>query len=182
MSKEETALSQPMQVMTEAANEYRQRHDDLFERLSALDQQIEQLKRRRAKGLRSAAVKLAQSQKRLKTLVAANPGEFKKPKTMTVARVKFGYQKQKGRTVWPSDSALCASIRRLFPDQVETLIKTTEKPVSKAVSNLPAADIKRLGATVEDSGDKVIIKLMDSEIDKLIERLIQSEEALEAVA
>ena len=40
----------------------------------------------------------------------------------------------------------------LFPDKMDLLIKTTEKPVKKSLEQL-AADLKRLGVTVEESGD-----------------------------
>ena len=58
-------------------------------------------------------------------------------------------------------------------DQVDTLIKTEESPVKSALLNLSTADLKKIGCTVTDTGDKVLVKSTDSDIDKFVDALLE---------
>ena len=58
----------------------------------------------------------------------------------------------------------------------EFLIKTVETPQKKALEKLSAAELKKLGVTVGDDEDVVVVRSMDSEIDKIVKLLLDTEE------
>ncbi|MDF1486722.1 hypothetical protein PY257_16355, partial [Ramlibacter sp. H39-3-26] len=51
--------------------------------------------------------------------------------------------------------------------------KTTQRPVKDALAQLPAADLKKLGISITDAEDEVIVRAVDSEVDKLVDALLK---------
>ena len=90
--------------------------------------------------------------------------------------VKVGFEKGKGRIEWDDDDTVVRLIEKHFPEQADILIKTKKKPAKKALAQLSVAELKKLGVTVEETGDQVVIKSTDSEIDKLVTALLKGDE------
>jgi hypothetical protein len=109
----------------------------------------------------------------LQQAVAQAPALFVKPRSVILHGIKAGYQKGKGKLSWEDDEQLCKLIRKQQPDLVEVLIKVTETPVKAALNELPAADLRKLGIEVEDTGDVPFVKLADTEIAKTIKALLK---------
>ena len=59
-----------------------------------------------------------------------------------------------------------------MPKRLKDLVKITETPIKSALSKLSGDELKRLGVTVEDAGDEVTIKPLDSDIDKIVAALL----------
>ena len=57
-------------------------------------------------------------------------------------------------------------------DALALLIKTTEKPIKDGLSALPADKLKKLGVKVTDDTNKIVIKPVDSEVDKIVDALL----------
>jgi hypothetical protein len=87
--------------------------------------------------------------------------------------VKLGYQKAKGTLDYDDAEAVCARIRKHLPEQADVLIATRETPVKTALAQLPAADLKRIGVTLSDAGDQIVVKPVDSEVDKMVDALLK---------
>ncbi|HNW37160.1 MAG TPA: hypothetical protein PKM25_19620, partial [Candidatus Ozemobacteraceae bacterium] len=66
-------------------------------------------------------------------------------------------------------------IRKHFPEQVDVLVKITEKPVQSALNQLTVGDLKKLGVSVSEGGDEALIKPTDTDIDKLVAKLLEDE-------
>jgi hypothetical protein len=93
---------------------------------------------------------------------------------MTLHGIRLGYQKGKGKITWDDDAKVIAAIRRTFTKATaDTLISVIEKPAKDALANLPAAELRRLGVQVEAAGDAIYIKAADSEVDKLVARILE---------
>ena len=92
--------------------------------------------------------------------------------------------KGKGKICIDDPAMAIKLIRKHFPEQADVLIKTEEKPVAKAIGQLTVPELKRIGGTVEEAGDQVVIKPTDSEVDKLISALIAdaTEEPMDGAA
>ena len=125
-------------------------------------------------GIRRALNKAADIEARLRQLVADNPGSFVKPKTRVLHGTKVGYQKAKGKIGFDKPARVVERIKRLLPEQADILIHKEEKPNKEALAMLPAADLKRLGCTVTDGGDVVIVKAVDGEVDKIVKALLEA--------
>ncbi|MCU7886720.1 MAG: hypothetical protein KZQ82_21235, partial [Candidatus Thiodiazotropha sp. (ex Lucinoma annulata)] len=94
--------------------------------------------------------------------------DFKKPRTRVFEGIQVGLRKSSGLLKFTPKKTIPA-IKRHLPDQQDVLIKTEEKVVSKAINNLSASDLKKIGVRVIPGTDQVVIKPTDSEINKLID-------------
>jgi len=144
----------------------------LREKVSYLETQRQILFKQELPAIRRAAEKAAQLQEELREAIGNHPECFEKPKTMILHGIRFGYQKGKGAMDWDDDARVVSLIYKHFPEMVDVLIRTTEKPLKKALNALPAADLRKIGITVEETGDEIFIKFTDSEIDKIVNAIL----------
>lgn len=158
---------------------YQKQRSVLAERVEECNAKVTECKRRAMPGIKSAANKTAEARDALQREISAHPELFQKPKTLVINGVKVGYTKQPGKLSWNDDEKVCQKIEKELPDQYDVLVKTTRKPVRKALSNLAGSMLKRLGIRVEDDTDEVVVKATDSEIDKLIDRMMKDVGELE---
>ena len=114
----------------------------------------------------------------LEALIQASEELFTKPRTFVFHGVKVGYAKGKGRIEITDKAQAVKLIKKFFPEQAETLIKIKETPNKDTLALLPVGDLKRLGITVTDTGDAVVIRLVDSEIDKMINKMFEDENSV----
>lgn len=147
----------------------------LEEGKNALEDEIQSLKRSRRTGLLKLIHKAVEMELCLKSALEDSRELFIKPRTMIFHGVKIGFQKAKGKISWADDAQVVRLIKKHLPEQADILIKTTEKPIKDALLNLSAADLKRIGVTVDETGDQVVIKATDSEIDKFMASLLKEQ-------
>lgn len=120
---------------------------------------------KRVKVTRNAAAALRRE-------IEANPALFDRPKTRTFNNVRVGYRKGSGKIELGDEGKVVTLIRKHLPDQAGLLIKTVESPVKKAMTGLSATDLKRIGVTIADATDEVVIKPMDGSVEKLAAALL----------
>lgn len=162
-----------------AAKRYADAREMLADRVCVLESAIDKAKREHMPTIRKFVAISANAKAALQALVETSAHLFEKPKTQILSGVKVGWVKAKGSIDWDDDAQVVKLIKKHLPDQADTLIKTTETPVKAALANLPAAELKKLGVTVVETGDRAIVKPVDSEIDKLVDALLKEAEAKE---
>lgn len=145
----------------------------LAEKVSALNDGIAALRKDHIPAIKRAVARAAEAEAALRALVDANPECFTKPRTQVFSGVKVGFQKGKGAISFDDADAVVARIKKHLPDQADVLIKQKETPVKDALANLSAAELKRIGVTVSEAGDQVVVKPVDSEVDKLVDALLK---------
>lgn len=151
-------------------------------RVQALQMQIDRLRTKHINSIRAGVREAAGIHAALYSLIEANPKGFVKPKTLTVAGVRVGYMKQKGKVVIEDEEAVIKRIRKLLPaEQAELLIRVQESVHKPAVYDLTAGDLKRLGITVTADEDVVVIKPVDTEVDKLVNALLKDAQEVDGV-
>jgi hypothetical protein len=150
--------------------------------VSYLNEAIDDLKRERMPALKRCIAKVADRHDRLKGIIEANPQFFVKPKTVVMHGVKVGYTKGKGGITFDDPAQVCKLIKKHLPEQADVLIITKESPAKDALAQLSAADLKRIGCTVVNTGDQVVIKPADSEVDKLVDALVKGATEADAEA
>ncbi len=146
----------------------------LAEAVTELEDELRAIRAQRIGEIKSRVHAAGGEQSKLRQLLAAHPELFAgKHRTVTVDGVKVGYRKQRGKVVIADEAATIKRIRERLPaDQAELLIKVSERVHKPAVYDLIAADLKRLGITIEDDADVVVVKPVDGEVDKLVDRLL----------
>jgi hypothetical protein len=124
--------------------------------------------------IRKLLARVTDSRTALEALLLASPELFAQPRTVVVHGVKIGLRKGKGAIDWDDDEQIVRLIKKLFPEQADVLIRTTERPIKNALAELSAADLKRLGVTVEETGDVPVIQPADSAVDKVVKTFFKT--------
>lgn len=149
------------------------RREALAGALMAFEEERSALERKHFGRLRRLAIAMKTAEAQLRSEIGAAPELFVRPRTVIFHGIKIGFAKGRGRIEWEDDERVVKLIRRHCPDQIDLLIKLTEKPVKDALQQLSAEELKKLGVTVEDTGDVVVVKPVDSEIDKALRALMR---------
>lgn len=169
-----------MSQVESAAKRYADAHATLSDRASALQAELAEVHRRHRRALKSALSSVADAQSVLQTIVEGAPQLFRKPRTVVLHGVRVGFVKAKGSIKVPDEERTLLLIRKHFPDQADTLIRSFEEPVKAALANLAVDDLMRIGCKVTGTGDVVVVKPVDSEVDKLVEALLKDVASREA--
>lgn len=140
--------------------------------VTGLNQAVKDLMADRLPEVRAAIDAAAQTWAELETMLRESPQLFVKPRTVTVAGIKVGYEKGKGGLEIPNPARTVELIKKHLADQVELLIDTKETPAKGALQQLPAADLRRVGVNVKDTGDRIVIRPADTELDKMVKALV----------
>ncbi|MEM7399289.1 MAG: hypothetical protein AAF354_10135 [Pseudomonadota bacterium] len=149
---------------------------ELAERIEHCTQEVREVKRRHYRKLKAAADKVGQLRAVLHHEIARSSECFDKPRTRLFHGVRVGLTKGKGRLHYDDDARVVQLIERKLPDQFEVLVKTTQKPIKNALAGLSADDLSRIGVTVEDAGDEVVIKDAKSDIEKFVDAFMNDDD------
>lgn len=156
------------------------------DRLAELVEDIRAIQRRearkRAHGLRTRAAAVLHHRANLHAAIDTNRGLFDKPRTRAHDGVKFGLRKQPGRIVITDPKRTLALIREQLPDKADSLIQTKETVPAAGLKDLTPAELARIGVTLTDSTDKVLIGSTADELDKFVESLLEEVEGEQAEA
>lgn len=172
-------MSTPMQDIQKRAAILASTRDALAGTLRELQARIDSLKRAELPRIQHSARAVASDYGKLADLIRGNRELFTKPRTYIVQGLRFGLAKRRGKMTWGTDQQLIERIKRLAAageiagDQIALLIQTTEKPVAKALEQLDARLLKKLGVTVEADCDDVLIKSVDGDVEKAVNAVIK---------
>jgi hypothetical protein len=162
------------------AKTYADARAKLADVVAELNEGIDALKKQHLPAVRRALNRAAEHHEALRAMIDAAPELFVKPRTLVLHGVKLGYQKGKGGISFEDPARVVQLIRKHLPEQADVLIATKEAPAKDALANLPVADLKRLGCSVVDAGDTIVIKPTDSEVDKMVDALLKDATTTEA--
>ena len=154
---------------------------ELAERVGRIREEQEAIKRKLLTGVRNALARARDAYDALHEAISESPDLFEKPKTRTLHGVRLGYMKQRGKLQWEDDRSVIDSLRKVLGEEAEGFIRTTEKPIASRLQDLPARDLRRVGVTVTDDTDVVVIKTADDALDKMIDALIGDDRIEEVV-
>jgi len=155
------------------AGQYADARDQLTALLRVIEARQREIIDRHLDQIRASIRQVAETEERLRHAIEAAPEQFDKPRTRIFHGIKVGLQKGKGKVEIDDEARTIRFIREKLPEeQAELLIKVTERVDRRMVADLTAADLKRLGIRVVESGDQVVIRPVDSQLDKLVKALL----------
>jgi hypothetical protein len=155
---------------------------ELADRLQRIKDEQESVKRRYLQGAKNSVERVRAAHLALSEAVEAAPQLFVKPKTRVFHGLRVGWMKQRGKLLWDKAENVIAALRKLLGAEAEQYIDTKETPSKERLENLPAAQLRRIGVTVTDDTDAVVVKATGGDIEKLIDALIGNEEVEELVS
>jgi hypothetical protein len=88
--------------------------------------------------------------------------------------VQVGFEKGKGTISFGDADQVVALIEKKLPDLADTLIAVKKAPIKKAVAQLSAAQLKAIGCSITGAEDRVVVRAVDSAVDKLVAALLKS--------
>ena len=166
-----------MQEIERLSAEYARRRDDLRATVDAAQAELDRVKRSHRAALRRRAGAAANARAELLSAVQAAKGLFAKPRTRLLSGIRVGWLKRPGRVEVEDEPAAIAAIRRkLGVEQADRLIQVREKLNRRALRDLSARDLMRIGAVAVMDFDEPVAIPADSEIDKLVDALLDGAE------
>lgn len=163
------------------AAKFAKAHATLDDRCASLNAEIADLYRRRLPGIKDALGQVREHQAALLAIVKERPDLFVQPRSIIVRGVAMGYEKSRGSISVPKgkkeiEALVKRALKVLEDGQFDLCFETEYKPRKKALSQLPAATLQKLGCEVHEAGDFVFVRSAVSDVDKLVARLIKAGE------
>lgn len=155
------------------AKAYADERNSLADVVANVNEQLEAIKRKWLPVIKRRVAATSEAHSVLKAAIEASPELFVKPRTVQVHGVKVGLQKGKGKVTWDDDDKVVKLIKKHLVESADVLINTKETPNKEAIASLAVADIKRIGCSVSDTGDEVVIKMTDGGVDKIVKALLK---------
>lgn len=153
---------------------YAEARDRVQSAVSELNAAIDALKRDRLPTLKRHVRRAFQLEAELRALIAEHPHLFVKPRTVVLHGVQVGFEKGKGTISFGDADQVVALIEKKLPDLADTLIAVKKAPIKKAVAQLSAAQLKAIGCSITGAEDRVVVRAVDSAVDKLVAALLKS--------
>jgi len=155
------------------AKRLRSSRDDLAGLVNQLHIQVEAIKNAALPGIKKAVQRAAEHHQTLTGQIDAARHIFTKPKTVVLHGIKLGLEKGKGNIAFEDEDKVVALIEKKHADLTDTLIRTEKSVLKSALKNLDVATLKSIGCTVEETGDQIIIRFTDREVDKAVNALLK---------
>ncbi len=155
------------------ARVYTEARERLAASVAELNDAIAALKRNQLPVIKRHLRRAFELENELRAMVEANPHLFTKPRTVVLHGVKLGYQKGAGGISFDDPDHVCKLIQKKLPELADVLIKNEPKPIKKALQQLTVQQLKAIGCEVEEAGDRVVVKAVDSAVDKLVTALLK---------
>ena len=159
------------------ARDYSSANDSLTELKKELSSEIEGVRMAYYKKIKVSVEKVMNKKSDLEHAILASKHLFERPRTMIISGVRLGFQKSKDRVSWDDDKQVVELIeKKMDPEIAATLVKTEKKPVRETISGLNESELRKIGCRIEKGVDRVLIKTLDSEIDKFVSSLMKETE------
>ena len=157
------------------AKAYAARRALLADRLTALDRDLAAVKQKHMRELKRHVALTAETALDLHNAIDGSRDLFLKPKTQILHGIKVGLRKGVGGLDWEDDEDVVAKIERQFkdPDEAARYLIIKKKPSADALEDLDAATLKKFGIVVVDTGEQVVVKAVESDVEKLIKALLK---------
>ena len=155
---------------------------ELAELLASLEAELRRVKQAHLPKIKKAAERAGARKQAIVQYVSDHTEQFQSPRTRTIHGVKIGLQKGRGKLVFANRDFTIRAIERRHPDKVDVLLKTIHKPVLAGLQQLEAKELQALGVEIVQTGDQIVVRHVDSEVEKLVDAYLEDETLQEAVA
>jgi hypothetical protein len=160
---------------TKLAEAYAEVHNELITTVTELERKQLDLAAAAMPTIRRLVQKVATAEEKLRESVDGNRDSFVKPKTMTVAGIRFGLKKGVGGYVIEDEEAVIARIKKHLPEEDwDALIKTEESLKKAGLDGLEGGVLKKLGVEVQGDEEVVFVKPVDGKVSKAVNAMLKA--------
>lgn len=154
---------------------YAKTRNDLAADISLLNYEIETLKLTHMPRIRRLAQQMQQHYARTVAAVELAPGLFEQRRTIVLHGIKVGYQKGRGSLEIPDkDRTVDLLIKHLGEEEAQQYLIVSKKPDKKALAKLNTATLRKVAVDVTETGDQVIVKPVDGDVEKAVDALLSA--------
>ena len=170
-------LQTPLEQIEEAARFYADARGKLQAEVDRLNLAIKAVQAQHRSQLIALLDQAANARTGLESLLKEHPAQFEKPKTRQMHGIKCGFRKLPGRIEYADNEAkVIERIREQLRGKAKHLIQVKESLRKEQLAELSAAELASIGASLIDCGDEVVIKAIDTDLDRLIKSLTADED------
>jgi hypothetical protein len=119
--------------------------------------------------VRSCVDKLA----KLRETISTYKHLFVRPKTACIHGYKVGFKKAPGAVEYDNEEQVVKLIKKHFPDRTIELIITKEVPSKDAIQRLSVADLAKIGCSLVNTAEKVVVSSLVKDSEKLVAALLK---------
>lgn len=158
-------------VIEEQTKKYSELYNNVTNVISNMEQELNQIRKEHLDIIKPQLKKLRAAGEKLQQLLDENKDCFIKPKTQIFHGFKVGFAKGKGKKEFDNAQTV-ELIKKQLPDLANVLIKIEESVISKALDTLSVSDLKKIGVNISEAQDEIVIRPVDSEIKKIVDKII----------
>jgi hypothetical protein len=152
---------------------YADARGQLAEVVTEVKREQDAILRKKLPVIRELVARAAEREANLRAGIEGNPDLFVQPRTQVFHGVKVGLQKGKGGIEFDDADKVLELIHKNYGDEALGLIHVVETPDKKMLADLPVEELKKLGCTVVNTGDEVVIRPTDTNVDKIVTALLK---------
>jgi hypothetical protein len=145
----------------------------LAEVVTEVKREQDSILRKKLPVIRELVARANERESNLRAAIEGNPDLFIQPRTVVFYGIRIGLQKGKGGIEFDDADKVLKRIRDHYGADALGLIHVTEKPDKRMLADLPVEDLKKLGCTVVNTADEVVIRPTDTNVDKIVTALLQ---------
>lgn len=138
-----------------------------------LNEELDTVQSKYIEDIKQASCEAGESYQMLLTLINDAADLFKDKQSMSIAGVKFGYRKKTGKIEISNEEYTINKIKELYGESADAYLNTKVSVFKKAIDKLPADVLQKLGISITSNSLEVFIKLVDDEVQKLIENIVK---------
>lgn len=169
----EVSINEAMPPIQALCQLYSEEFSLLAAQANALEIEIDLSTERHMPAITATVARVKKVHVELNALLAANPQAFIKPRTTVFHGIKVGFNKLIGKLTFKDETKAVALVQKHFPEQFDSLVETKYVLRKAAAAALPAADLLKIGGSVKDGDDQIVIKHTGSDLSKLIKTLLE---------
>jgi len=124
--------------------------------------------------IKAAVKRTAEKKSDLYNAIDGAHNLFTKPRTVVFHGIKVGLAKRKGKIEFADADKVVALIKKHFDDKKDLLINTVETPIKDGLGKLTGDELKKIGVTIGEDADGVVISSTDSEVEKIVTALLKN--------
>ena len=160
--------------METSARGYAELRNALAVVVQELNEKLEKLKQDKMPIIKRLVERATEKHAELAGMIATNQELFAKPRTVTWHGIKCGLRKNEGSIEYDDAEAVVAKIKQQLANPT-AFLHVTERPNKEALAGLPAGELKKLGCWICDTGDVIVIKPVDGEVERAVGALFKAE-------
>jgi len=161
-----------LQEIDHKTKAYSEAYEELSDLITEMQDKQGAIARQFMPRIKRAVNRLAEKEADLKAAVDTNRALFDKPRTQVLYGFKVGLQKMIGKVRWKDGKAVVGKLMEVYSNW-KKFVNIEYKPSADALKELSAGELKKLGVTIEDTSDVIVIRPVASEIEKLVNAFLK---------